>query len=69
MKMLLKINVMLQDEVIVTHKVVNNTTSSNQSSNYKADDDVNSFLFVKYLVIRKDFEYDSSIIDLMKHVK
>ena len=60
---------MLQDEVIVTHKVVNNTTSSNQSSNYKADDDVNSFLFVKYLVIRKDFEYDSSIIDLMKHVK
>ena len=69
MKMLLKINVMLQDKVIVTHKVVNNTTSSNQSSNYKADDDVSSFLFVKYLVIRKDFGYDSSIIDLMKHVK
>ena len=29
MKNVLKINVMLQDEVIVTHEMINNTASSN----------------------------------------
>ena len=49
---------MLQDEVIVTHKMINNTTSSNQSSKSKADDDVSSFLFVKDLVNHKYFGSD-----------
>ena len=42
MKILLKINVILQDKVIDTYKIINNTASSNQSSNSKADDNVSS---------------------------
>ena len=60
---------MLQDEVVDTRKIINNTASSNQSSNSKADDDVSSFLFVKDLVNRNDFGSDSSIMNLIKHVK
>ena len=56
-------------KLLLLTKIMNNTASSNQSLNSKIGDDVSSFLFVKYLVIRKDFGYDSSIIDLMKHVK
>ena len=69
MKVLLKINVTLQDEVIVTHKIINNTDSLYQSSKFKADDDVSSFLFVKDLVKHKDFRSESSIMNLIKHVK
>ena len=60
---------MLQDEVVVTNKIINNTASLNQSSNSKADDDVSSFIFVKELVNRKDFGSDSLIMNLIKHVK
>ena len=54
-KILLKIHAMLQDKVIITHKIINNIASSNQSSNSKADDDVSSFLFVKDLFNHKYF--------------
>ena len=60
---------MLQNEVVDTRKLINNTASSNQSSNSKADDNVSSFIFVKDLVNRKDFGSDSSIMNLIKHVK
>ena len=46
---------MLQNEVVDTRKLINNTASSNQSSNSKVDDDISSFLFVKDLVRRKMF--------------
>ena len=60
---------MLQDEVVDTHKIINNTAFSNLSLNFKADDDVSSFLFLKDLVNRKDFGTDYFIINLSKHVK
>ena len=69
MKILLNINVMLQDNVVETPKIMNNKESSNQSSNSKTNDDVNSFRFVKGLVKRKDFGDDSSISNLIKYVK
>ena len=59
---------MLQDEFIVPRTIINNTASSNQSSNSKVDDDVGSF-FVKDLVNRKDFGGDYSILNLIKYVK
>ena len=43
--------------------------SSNQLSNSKTNDNINSFRFVKALVERKDFGYDSSIRNLIKYVK
>ena len=61
MKMLLKINVMLQDDVVNTPKITNNKVSSNQSSNSKTNNDVNSFRFVKDPIKRKDVRDDSSI--------
>ena len=39
--------------------------SSNQSSNFKSNDDVNSFRFVKDSVERRDFGDDSSISNLI----
>ena len=71
MKLLLKINTMLQDDVVNTLKIINNTVSSNRSSNSKTNDNVNvnSFRFVKNLVKRKDFGDNSSISNLIKYVK
>ena len=43
--------------------------SSNQSSNSKTNDDINTFRFVKDLVKRKYFEDDPSINNLIKYVK
>ena len=43
--------------------------SSNQSSNSKTNDDINTFRFVKDLVERKDFGDDSSISNSIKYVK
>ena len=66
MNMLLKINIMLQDDLVGTLKIIKNKMSSNQSSNFKTNDNVNLFRFVKDLVKRKD---DSSISNLIKYVK
>ena len=60
---------MSQDNVIDTPKIIHNKVSSNQSSNSKINDDVNSLRFVKDLVERKDFGDDSSISNLIKYVK
>ena len=43
--------------------------SSNQSSNYKTNDAIDIFCFVKGLVERKDFGDDSLISNLIKYVK
>ena len=67
--MILRINVMLQNDLTDTPKIINNKVSSNQSSNYKTNDDINSFRFVKDLVEHKDFGDDSSISNLIKYVK
>ena len=69
MKMLLKINVMLQDDLVDTPKILNNKMSPNQSSNSKTNDDINIFRFVNDLVERKDFGDDSPISNLIKYVK
>ena len=69
MKMLLKINIMLQDDLVDTPKIINNKVSSNKSSNSKTYDDVNTFGFVKDLVERKYFEDNTSISNLIKYVK
>ena len=61
--MLLKINIMLQNDFVDTPKIINNKVSSNQSSNSKINDDINTFRFVKDLIERKDFGDDSSISD------
>ena len=42
MKMLLKINIILQDDLVDTPKIINNKVSSNQSSNSKINDDINT---------------------------
>ena len=60
---------MLQNEVVDTHKIMNIKVSSNQLLNFKADDDVSSLMFVKDFVNCKGFESDSSIMNLIKHVK
>ena len=60
---------MLQDEVVYTHKIINNTAFSNLSLNFKADDDVSSFLCVKDLVNCKGFGSNSSIMNMIKHIK
>ena len=60
---------MLQYEIIVTHKIINNTGFLSQSSNSKVDDHVSSYIFVKDLVNRKDFGSDSSIMNFIKHRK
>ena len=64
---------MLQDVVVNTLKIINNTVSSNRSSNSKTNDNVNvnvnTFRFVKDLVKRKDFGDNSSISNLIKYVK
>ena len=49
MKILLKINSMLHDDLVNTPKIINNKLSSNQSSNSKTNDGVNSLRFVKGL--------------------
>ena len=43
--------------------------TSNQSSNSKTNDDVNSFRFVKDSVKRKDFQEDSSVSNLINYIK
>ena len=65
MKMLLKINVMLQDDLVDTPKIINNKVSSNHSSNSETNDDVKSFRFVKDLVELKAFGDDYSISNLI----
>ena len=60
---------MLKDDLFDTPKIINNKVSSNQSSNSKINDDINTFRFVKDLIERKDFGDDSSISDLIKYVK
>ena len=56
-------------KLLLLTKIMNNTASSNQSSNSKVGDDVSSFIFVKDLDNRKDFGIDSLIMNLIKHVK
>ena len=67
--MLLKVNVVLQDDLVDTPKIINNKVSSNQSSNSKTNDDFNTFRLVKNLVERKDFGDDSSISKLINYVQ
>ena len=67
--MLLKVNVVLQDDLVDTPKIINNKVSSNQSSNSKKNDDFNTFRLVKNLVERKDFGDDSSISKLINYVQ
>ena len=67
--MLLKVNVVLQDDLVDTPKIIKNKVSLNQSSNSKKNDDFNTFRLVKNLVERKDFGDDSSISKLIKYVQ
>ena len=69
MKMLLKINNMIQNEVVDTSKVINNNVSFCDSSTSKANDDAISILFVKDSITRPEFGDDSSIMNLIKYVK
>ena len=69
MKMLLKINIMIQNEVVDTSKIINNKVTLNESPNSKADDDASSFRVVKDLVNRIGFGDDSSIMNLIKYIK
>ena len=46
-----------------------NRVSSRQSSISRVDDDNNTFRFVKDLVSRSCFGNDSSIMNLIKHIK
>ena len=69
MKMLLKINNMIQNEVVDTSKVINSKVSSCDSSTSKANDDAISFPFVKDLISRTGFGDDSSIMNLIKYIK
>ena len=61
--MVLKINIMIQNEVVNTSKVMNNKVSLSGSSNSKADDDM------KDLINRTCFGDDSSIMNLIKYIK
>ena len=69
MKMLLKINIMIQNEVVATSKIIKNKVSLSESSNSKADDDANSFRVVKDSVNSTGFGDDSSIMNLIKYIK
>ena len=69
MRMLLNINVILQDEVVDTSTTINNRVSSSQSSISNVDYDNNTFRFVKNLFSRTGFGDDSSIMNLIKHIK
>ena len=69
MKRLLNINDILRDEVVDTSTTTNNRVSSSQSSISKADDDNITFRFVKDLASHTGFGDDSSIMDLLKHIK
>ena len=69
MEMLLKINIMLQNEVVDTSKIINNKVSLSESSNSKADDDTHSFRVVKGLVNRTGFSDHTSIMNLIKYMK
>ena len=51
------------------HNIMNSTASSNQSLNSKENVSISPFLFVKGLVNRPGFGSDSSIMNLIKHVK
>ena len=67
--MLLKINIMIQNEYVDTSKIINRKMTSSGSSNIKVDDDSSSFKIVKDLVKRKGFGDASSIMNLIKYVK
>ena len=67
--MLLKINIMIQNEVVDNSKIINNKVSLSVSSNSKADDDVSSFCVMKDLINRTGFGDDSSIMNLIKYIK
>ena len=69
MKMLLKINIMIQNEYVDTSKIINRKMTSSGSSNIKVDDDSSSFKIVKDLVKRKGFGDDSSIMNLIRYIK
>ena len=69
MKMLLKINIMIQNEYVDTSKIINKKMTSSGSSNIKVDDDSSSFKIVKDLVKRKGFGDDSSIMNLIRYIK
>ena len=67
--MLLKINIMIQNEYVDTSKIINKKMTSSGSSNIKVDDDSSSFKVVKDLVKRKGFGDDSSIMNLIRYIK
>ena len=69
MKMLLNINVILRDEVIDISTTRNNIVSSSQSSISRADDENNTFRFVKDLFSRSGFGDDASIMNLIIYIK
>ena len=48
--MLLKINIMVQNEVVDNSKIINNKVSLSGSSYSKVDDDASSFHVVKDLI-------------------
>ena len=66
---MLKINIMIQNEVVDTSKIINNKVSFSGSSNSKADDDSSSLRVVKDLINRTGFGDYSSIINLIKYIK
>ena len=61
MIMLLKINIMIKNEVVDTSRIINNKVSLSGSSNSKADDDM------KDLINRTRFGDDLSILNLIKY--
>ena len=69
MKMLLNINIILRDKVIDISTTTNNRVSSIQSSLSRADDNNNTFRFMKDLVSRSSFGDDSSITNLIRYIK
>ena len=69
MKMILNINVILWDEVIDISATINNRVSSRKTSISRADDDNNTFRFVKDLVSRSSFGDDSSITNSIRYIK
>ena len=69
MIMLLKINIMIQNEVVDTSKIINNKVYLSGSSNAKAGDDASPFRVVKDLTNRTGFDDDSSIMILIKCIK
>ena len=67
--MLLKINIMIQNEVVDNSKIINNNVSLSGLSNSKVDDDASSFRGVKDLINHTGFGDDSSIMNLIKYIK